>query len=243
MRLILLTILLITSVSYAHAAPRIMTPGAQWDIPEWWDETAEWYAIVPGTEEEAEQLNANSHYPLAPYKVVRAPLSMRKIPEEDVQQRDFTLEGEIENAIFYVSGLPVKDGQRIASPEPSYYKTNKDLRIGYPMHLRTEAGVLHINPSGDYRWDKKADTEVLEKYMLFVQWNKNDQQKIMEASEFDDEIPNIIWNGDLNNDGVTDMLLDVSTKYSAMHFELWLSEKSDDKVSFYHACSYKDYSC
>lgn len=122
-------------------------------------------------------------------------------------------------AVFLFSGITVPENFRVKS----FNNIPNRILIGNSTQL------------GDYTL--KADGEVTQEnqlpltYRLTIMGSKNGkkiEQVIVDHEFLDDAMTAILWAGDLDGDGVPDMIIDMSHKYSYSAPALFLSSQADE---------------
>lgn len=122
-------------------------------------------------------------------------------------------------SVFLFSGITVPENFRVKS----FNNIPNRILIGNSTEL------------GDYTL--KADGEVTPEnqlpltYSLTIMGSKNGkkiEQVIVNHEFLDDAMTEILWTGDLDGDGVPDMIIDMSHKYSYSAPALFLSSQADE---------------
>lgn len=60
-------------------------------------------------------------------------------------------------------------------------------------------------------------------YMLYFQRNSEKPQMLVYEAGFDDEMTDLLWMGDIDQDGLLDLIIDTSNHYNVMEISLYLS--------------------
>lgn len=68
--------------------------------------------------------------------------------------------------------------------------------------------------------------------VICLESNRNEQQTLVEYRRMGfDEMPSLLWAGDLDGDGKTDLFLDLTNHYNVTHYALYLSsEAAEDEI-------------
>lgn len=224
-----LSFLFVFAVSYAQAQDITIERNALlWGMPENWNADAIWVAII----EDGNGKTVAKH----------TKLTITEIPIGDQGMHSHELSG-IEDAIFYLRGLDIKDGQEIAIPR-HFTGSDSVLNVGsYHQFDTKEDERLTLGGIGSYSWNDEYSAPSLDTFQIIAHW-KNAKQTLMETdSGFDDTTPFITWIGDLNQDGVPDLLLNLSTKYSATLDTLFVSGDYGNGDIYRKACVWEYFSC
>jgi hypothetical protein len=127
-------------------------------------------------------------------------------------------EGHDKDPMLLISGIDIPEDVQIDS-----YPTFKNrLMPGESMRL------------GNYTIKALAVIDLqgrITNYQLTIAGEKNGEnieQIFLEAAHFDDAMFDFIWAGDIDQDGVPDLYMDISPKYSYSIPALFLSSKADD---------------
>ena len=128
-------------------------------------------------------------------------------------------EGHDKDPMLLISGIDIPEDVQIDS-----YPTFKNrLMPGESMQL----GNYTIKALGAIDQHGRITD-----YQLTIAGEKNGEnieQIFLEQAHFDDAMFDIIWAGDIDQDGVPDLYMDISPKYSYSIPALFLSSKADDK--------------
>ena len=147
--------------------------------------------------------------------------AVRDMWNDDEDNLDATIiddESEIPS-VFLFSGITVPENFRVKS----FNNIPNRILVGNSTKL------------GDYIL--KADGEVTQEnqlpltYRLTIMGSKNGkeiEQVIVNHEFLDDAMTAILWVGDLDGDGIPDMIIDMSPKYSYSTPSLFLSSQADD---------------
>jgi hypothetical protein len=127
-------------------------------------------------------------------------------------------EGHDKDPMLLISGIDIPEDVKIDS-----YTTFKNrLMPGESMQL----GNYTIKALGGIDQQGRITD-----YQLTIAGEKNGEnieQIFLEQAHFDDAMIDIIWAGDIDQDGVPDLYMDISPKYSYSIPALFLSSKADD---------------
>jgi len=119
------------------------------------------------------------------------------------------------NPLFLING--------ITFPKNHIIKTFKNKRTVLLPGESILLGDYLISASG-----KKTDNQI-SNYKLTISGKKNGKtikQTFLEQDYFDDGMITFYWAGDLDNDGIPDLYLDTSYKYSFSEMSLFVSSKA-----------------
>ena len=127
-------------------------------------------------------------------------------------------EGHDKDPMLLISGINIPEDVQIDS-----YPTFKNrLMPGESMQL----GNYTIKALGVIDLQGRITN-----YQLTIAGEKNGEnieQIFLESAHFDDAMFDFIWAGDIDQDGVPDLYMDISHKYSSSTPALFLSSKADD---------------
>lgn len=147
--------------------------------------------------------------------------AVRDMWNDDEDNLDATIIDDVSEipSVFLFSGITVPENFRVKS----FNNIPNRILIGNSTKL------------GDYTL--KADGEVTQEnqlpltYRLTIMGSKNEkkiEQVIVDHEFLDDAMTAILWVGDLDADGIPDMIIDMSPKYSYSTPALFLSSQADD---------------
>ena len=127
-------------------------------------------------------------------------------------------EGHDKDPMLLISGIDIPEDVQI----DSYPNFKNRLMPGESMQLGnyTIKALAAIDQQGR-----------ITDYQLTIAGEKNGEnieQIFLEQAHFDDAMIDIIWAGDIDQDGVPDLYMDISPKYSYSIPALFLSSKADD---------------
>ena len=126
-------------------------------------------------------------------------------------------EGHDKNPILLISGLQMPNDVKIES----YNILKNSLMPGESMKV----GSCTIKASGDI-----DEHGYITDYQLTITGEKKGvkiEQTFLEQGGFDDAMINFLWAGDIDQDGLPDLYMDISHKYSFSNPALYLSSKAD----------------
>lgn len=172
-------------------------------------ETADWTGIY---------VDENGMYCKPTQAKIKAVRDMWNDDEDNLDATIIDDESEIPS-VFLFSGITVPENFRVKS----FNNIPNRILVGNSTKL------------GDYIL--KADGEVTQEnqlpltYRLTIMGSKNEkkiEQVIVDHEFLDDAMTAILWVGDLDGDGIPDMIIDMSPKYSYSTPALFLSSQADD---------------
>ena len=142
-------------------------------------------------------------------------------------------EGYDNNPMLLIAGIELSEDVQI----DSYKKLKNRLLPGESLQL----GQYKIRALGSM---EEQNINSIEGYQLVISGEKNGatiEQVFFETKFFDDAMVELIWAGDLDQDGIPDLYMDTSHKYSFSNPALFLSSKARDnellklvaEISFY----------
>lgn len=156
-------------------------------------------------------------------------VNLQITPSEDPWGEEGNLDGtelgddHPQSASIYISGIENLDG--ISMKDISSSILNKQILPGESFNF----GPFTISATGDY--DEEGYN--YSNYSLKIAGMKDSlfiEQEILFQEYFDDAMISFYWIGDLDQDGLPDMLIDTSHKYSYSQPTLFLSSPCDQNT-------------
>jgi len=129
------------------------------------------------------------------------------------------------NGLFYITGLPASKAGSVDTAvfSQTTLAANKVLAYSYKgkeYYIKAYGDSVQT-ATGQYRYTlygwKVAGTKN----------GRNVEQTLAEDEAFDDSIYVLLWAGDLDRDGVPDLLLDLSNHYNLSRYVLYLSSMAE----------------
>jgi hypothetical protein len=80
-------------------------------------------------------------------------------------------------------------------------------------------------------------------YKLYIKQKNSIPQLIISEKGFDDDMIDVLWMGDIDNDGLLDMIIDTSTHYNVMEISLFLSSYSTGQNIIKQVASHRMVGC
>lgn len=141
------------------------------------------------------------------------------------------------NALFFITGLPNAETGKIdtAAFSRNTLPANKELTYSY------KGKDYQITAYGD---SAQTDTAAYsyKNYGWKVIGSKNGrkvEQTLVEDQRFEDSIYVLLWAGDLDRDGIPDLLLDLSNHYNIARYALYLSSVAESGKLYKKVAEFK----
>ena len=124
----------------------------------------------------------------------------------------------VPTAAFLIKGLPLKNG----TPIPSYFTGTVPIDEGKPVEIKGAHSTLILKGKTNIHL-KTDDYETKDAYQLIGEMDGK-TFTLIEPMPTDDNVPHLIWAGDLNQDGQPDLFIDITNHYNVYHPALFLSK-------------------
>lgn len=172
------------------------------------------------------------------WKIEKADLKISYGFDECVGEEVMIIQSKHDNAVLFFTpseGLSqnpttILEDKPLSFGKATSFKLNE---INYTLSLsgkmRNIEGKNSSTGQNPNESEDKNSISEIKKFNLFFSSEKAKQYTIAEMSELSDDSPRIIWAGDLNDDGLPDMILDLSEDYESLHLFFFLSDKNDKK--------------
>lgn len=149
-----------------------------------------------------------------------------------------------ENALFYLRGLPLQDGQSIVQAIPSainpddaepkhFYSYPVTVGPWDSVHFVADGQKIDVIGFGahDYQPDDLPPERWDHGYALWVESGEI-RTYLSEVMMLDESMPAIQWAGDLNGDHLPDFVIDVSGHYNTSELAVFLSKKRENGITY-----------
>lgn len=134
--------------------------------------------------------------------------------------------GEHANTLFFVTGID----QLKAGPVDTVGYPGQVILPNTALNLRYKDKVYTLEASGDSVQQDGADAYALQNYSWTIKGTRNGKkisQELARDTDFESAIYVLLWVGDLDRDGIPDLLADLSNHYNTSKVALFLSSKAD----------------
>jgi hypothetical protein len=134
--------------------------------------------------------------------------------------------GEHANTLLFITGL----NQLKAGPVDTVGYPGQVILPNTALNLRYKDKVYTLEASGDSVQQDGADAYALQNYSWTIKGTRNGKkisQELARDTDFESAIYVLLWVGDLDRDGIPDLLADLSNHYNTSKIVLFLSSKAD----------------
>lgn len=144
-----------------------------------------------------------------------------------------------ENAVLFFTSF------KEFNPNSEILMSDLNLLPGNEVNIQLSDNRFQLVPKGEIlnydaneqNWSNKImkDSEgnpyadKIKNYSLVFINSDGKETEIFKTKEFDDSVPKIISAADLNNDGIPDFFIDLSTDYEESYYYLFLSDSKNQK--------------
>lgn len=167
------------------------------------------------------------------WTIAKAELKSSFVLDECIGEDAMLIKSEHENAVLFFTSF---DG---LSEIPETVLENKPLIPGMPVNFKMNDKNYSLSASATddegnvlsadkLPLDSEGNVYLYAKnYKLNFGSEEAKSYSIAEVEEMRDVNPKVVWAGDLNGDGLPDMILDLSDDYESYHLYFFLSDKND----------------
>ena len=171
------------------------------------------------------------------WKVGKADLKITYDRDECVGEDIMIISSKRENAVLFFTpfiglseSLTTALEDKVIFPERSTFfslnnKSYKLVPTGSVFDYEQER-LLTINEIKQKKEDDLEYTKI-SSYMLFFSNEEGLVLPIAHVDEIESTLPKLVWTGDLNGDGLPDLILDLSNFYESQHLLFYLSDIND----------------
>ncbi|WP_018478208.1 hypothetical protein [Pontibacter roseus] len=134
--------------------------------------------------------------------------------------------GAIPGTLFFLTGMP----QLKAGSIDTVGFSSSVVLPNTSLHLRFRDKTYTLEAKGDSVQEESSESYSLKNYSWRISGTRNGRkisQELASDTDFESAIYVLLWAGDLDRDGIPDLLADLSNHYNASEVTLFLSSKAD----------------
>ena len=143
-----------------------------------------------------------------------------------------------DNALLFITGMAkLKPG-----PVDTASFSNAVVLPNTSLHLKFKGSTYTLEAIGDSIQDESSESYSLQNYSWKISGVKNGKkmsQELAHAQDFESAIYVLLWAGDLDRDGIPDLLADLSNHYNASEITLFLSSQADKGKLYKKVATFK----
>ncbi|MFZ4762200.1 MAG: hypothetical protein ACOYK8_05250 [Alphaproteobacteria bacterium] len=175
------------------------------------------------------------------YTAKQVTISVKTVKDEviDPEKGPFTGKEIISDpaTAFLIKGIAIKTG----TPIKAYPIDTSSIEGGKSIEIK--GGLSTVKLLGKSKIHLKGDGyETNDAYQL-IGIVDNQEFTLVAPTTLDDSFPQLIWAGDLNNDGQPDLLIDTTNHYNVSNPTLFLSKVSKDKITYHKVAERRSTGC
>lgn len=184
----------------------------------------------------------NGNYILQPAKLSVKPVYDPIVDQDTLHISGRMVSGDKENIVVFITGLTdfrkgkidtVTFEEDVLAPSKKislpFKKGSYNLQAFGDSSLVNGAGYYSIK---DYGWKVSG-----------IKKGKKIEQVLAEDKEFDAATYVLLWMGDLDNDGIPDIIADLSNDYNGSKITLFLSSRAPKNKLYFKAASFETVGC
>ncbi|MCP2045179.1 hypothetical protein [Pontibacter sp. HSC-36F09] len=146
--------------------------------------------------------------------------------------------GEHQNTLFFVTGIAKLQESEIDTVGYS----NQVILPNTAIDLRYKGETYTLSASGDSIQQEGSESYSVQNYKWTVSGTKNGRrisQELASDENFESAIYVLLWVGDLDRDGIPDLLADLSNHFNATKVTLFLSSLADKGKLYKQVADFK----